>query len=150
MATKMVTAKMELVPEGTPNSQRVAVIEDVELIGMRYAKIPDPADDELRVKITYVGICGSDLETYRGTRAPEFASIPARLGHEVAGVIDKIGKTVVGLNVGDRITCRYVWGAFAEYIVCKPFNVKVLPPTFPMLETSLIGKLFFPDQLALY
>lgn len=31
-----------------------------------------------------------------------------------------------------------MWGAFAEAIVCRPFNVKVLPPAFPMLEISLI------------
>ncbi len=65
-------------------------------------------------------------------------SIPARLGHEVAGIIDQIGSNVVGLKVGDKVTCRYVWGAFAEYIVCKPFNVKVLPADFPLIETSLI------------
>ncbi|MBC8061149.1 MAG: zinc-binding dehydrogenase [Clostridiaceae bacterium] len=78
------------------------------------------------------------MEAYRGTRNPEFISTPARLGHEVAGVIDKIGSKVLGLSIGDNVTCRYVWGAFAEYIVCKPFNVKVLPKSFPMLETSLI------------
>jgi hypothetical protein len=38
-----------------------------------------------------VGICGSDLEAYRGSRAPEFMTTPARLGHEVAGVLDKVG-----------------------------------------------------------
>jgi len=85
-----------------------------------------------------VGICGSDLEAYRGTRQPEFMTTPTRLGHEVAGVIDQVGRHVNGLKAGDQVTCRYVWGAFAEYIVCTPFNVKVLPPAFPLLETSLI------------
>ncbi len=90
------------------------------------------------LKIKWVGVCGSDIETYRGQRQPEFMSTPARLGHEVAGIIDQIGPNVVGLKVGDKVTCRYVWGAFAEYIVCKPFNVKVLPADFPLIETSLI------------
>lgn len=88
----------------------------------------------------YNGICGSDLEAYRGTRAPEFMSFPLRLGHEVSGVIDKVGSTVVGLKVGDAVTTRYVWGALAQYIVCKPFNVKVLPPAFPMIEISLVRR----------
>lgn len=85
-----------------------------------------------------MGICGSDLEAYRGSRQPEFMAFPNRLGHEVAGVLEKVGAAVVGLSVGDQVTCRYVWGAFSEYIVCSPFNVKVLPPRFPMLEISLI------------
>ena len=75
----------------------------------------------------YNGICGSDLEAYRGTRQPEFMSFPMRLGHEVSGTIDKVGSQVLGVVVGDKVATRYVWGALAEYIVCKPFNVIVLP-----------------------
>lgn len=138
MATKMQMAQLDLVEKGTLNSQMVAVLNKPCDISVHYAAIPEPADDEVRVKIKYVGICGSDLEAYRGTRAPEFISTPARLGHEVAGVIDKVGKNVIGLVPGDKVTCRYVWGAFAQYIVCKPFNVKVLPERFPMKEISLI------------
>lgn len=138
MATKMEMAKLELVEKGTPNSQMVAVLNKPYDISVQYAMIPEPGDDEIRVKIKYVGICGSDLEAYRGTRAPEFISTPARLGHEVSGVIDKVGKNVIGLVPGDKVTCRYVWGAFAQYIVCRPFNVKVLPDRFPMKEISLI------------
>lgn len=138
MATTMAMADLDLVEPNTPNSQCIAVMLKPGEIAMRWAKIPNAGDGEIRVKIKWVGICGSDLEAYRGTRKPEFLSTPARLGHEVAGVIDQVGPNVVGVKVGDQVTCRYVWGAFAEYIVCRPFNVKVLPQGFPMLETSLI------------
>ena len=134
----MKTPPLVMVPAGTPGSMRCAVLDRVGKIGMQHAMIPTPKSHEVRVKITYVGICGSDLETYRGCRAPEFFSTPMRLGHEVAGVLDAVGAKVVGLCVGDQVTCRYVWGAFAEYIVCEPFNVKVLPPLFPKMEISLI------------
>ncbi len=97
-----------------------------------------PGPDEIRVRIKYVGICGSDLEVYRGHRQAEFISFPSGLGHEVAGVIDKVGTNVIGLAVGDRVTCRYVWGAYAEYIVCNPFNVKVVPSRLTMKQTSLL------------
>jgi threonine dehydrogenase-like Zn-dependent dehydrogenase len=138
MATQMTMARLNLVEKNSPNSQMVAVLNKPYDIKMAYAEIPEPGDGEVRVKIKWVGVCGSDVEAYRGTRNPEFISTPARLGHEVAGVIDKIGANVIGLKVGDIVTCRYVWGAFAQYIVCKPFNVKVLPEGFPLLETSLI------------
>ncbi|HBM80228.1 MAG TPA: L-threonine dehydrogenase, partial [Clostridiaceae bacterium] len=105
---------------------------------IRYAKIPEPSDDELRIKIKWVGICGSDLETYRGLRSTDFITTPSRLGHEVAGIIDKVGSKVIGLKKGDKVTCRYVWGAFAQYIVCKPFNVKVVPDYFPLKDVSLM------------
>ncbi|MDF2802479.1 MAG: alcohol dehydrogenase catalytic protein [Anaerocolumna sp.] len=138
MATKMQMTNLELVNSGTPHSQMVAVLNKPYDISVHYARIDEPGDGEIRVKIKWVGICGSDLEAYRGTRTPEFISTPVRLGHEVAGIIDKVGPHVIGLKVGDQVTCRYVWGAFAQYIVCKPFNVKVLPADFPLEEVSLI------------
>ncbi len=138
MATKMAMADLQLVDYQDETTQRVAVLDAPFKMSVQNAKIPVPQDNEIRVKIKWVGICGSDLEAYRGTRAPEFVSIPARLGHEVSGIVDMVGEKVVGIKVGDKVTCRYVWGAYAEYIVCKPFNVKVLPPDFPMLEISPI------------
>lgn len=145
MATKMAMAALQLVDDNGPGTQRVAVMDAPFQMSVRNALIPIPAEDEVRVKIKWVGICGSDLEAYRGTRAPEFISTPARLGHEVSGVLDMVGSKVVGLKKGDKVTCRYVWGAYAEYIVCKPFNVKVLPDDFPELEISPIEVL--PDIL---
>lgn len=138
MPSQMTQPDLNLVSSETPNSQKIAILNKPYDIDTAYAEIPQAGEGEIRVKIKWVGICGSDVEAYRGTRQPEFMSTPSRLGHEVAGIIDQIGSHVTGLRVGDKVTCRYVWGAFAEYIVCKPFNVKVLPPSFPLLETSLI------------
>lgn len=138
MPTKMTQPPLELVPEGTANSQSVAVLERPGEIALRRARIPDAGPGEVRVRIVWVGVCGSDVEAFRGCRQPEFLSFPVRLGHEVAGIIDQVGPGVVGIEVGDQVTCRYVWGAFAEYITCKPFNVKVLPKNFPLMEISLI------------
>ena len=138
MAKKMQLADLEFVAEGHPDSQTVAVLSEPRTFTLRHAVIPEPADDEIRVKIVYVGICGSDIEAYRGTRSAEFVSLPVRIGHEVAGVVDKAGKRVTGIREGDVVTCRYIWGAFAQYIVCTPFNVKVVPGRLPMKDVSVL------------
>jgi len=138
MTTRMTQATMTFVEADHPRAQRIAILDEPRRLSLGYAEIPEPGDGEIRIKIKWVGVCGSDVEAYRGTRRPEFVSFPARLGHEVAGVIDKLGANVEGLKAGDHVTCRYVWGAFAEYIVCRPFNVKVVPSSFPLLDTSLI------------
>jgi len=134
----MVQPPLEIVPEGTPDSQRIAVLAAPGKVELNWAKIPEPGPDEIRIKIKWVGICGSDVEAFRGTRQPEFMAFPTRLGHEVAGTIEEVGANVLGLREGQVVTCRYVWGAFAEYIVCRPFNVKVMPEGFPLAHTSLI------------
>jgi len=102
----MTSPPLVLCAKGTPNSQRIAILARYGEMELAYAAIPEPGPTQVRVKITYVGICGSDLEAYRGSRAPEFMTTPARLGHEVAGVLDKVGDKVVGLRVGDQVTVR--------------------------------------------
>jgi threonine dehydrogenase-like Zn-dependent dehydrogenase len=139
MPTKMKFAELEYFDDfSQSNTQRVAILEKPYHMKVVAAKIPEPSDDEIRIKIKYVGICGSDLEAFRGTRKPEFISFPARLGHEVAGTIDKVGKNIRGLKKGRKVTCRYVWGAYAEYIVCRPFNIQAVPDDFDMKDISLI------------
>ncbi|SFD88546.1 Threonine dehydrogenase [Lentibacillus persicus] len=138
MVTKMTTPEMNLVDYEGPDTQLCAVMTDSEKIEVKRAKIPEPSEGEVRIKIKWVGICGSDVEVFRGNREPEFVSYPTRLGHEVAGVIDKVGENVIGLEEGDHVALRYVWGAFAEYVCCKPFSIKVLPKELPLVEGSLI------------
>jgi threonine dehydrogenase-like Zn-dependent dehydrogenase len=138
MTTQMTLAKLTLVDASHPRAQRVALLSGARRLELAFAEIPEPGHGEIRVKVKWVGVCGSDVEAFRGTRRPEFLSTPARLGHEVAGVIDKLGPEVEGLKIGDHVTCRYVWGAFAEYILCKPLNVKVLPQNFPLVDGSLM------------
>ncbi len=138
MATRMSTAALRLVPAGHPRAQRVAVLAAPGRLELAHAEIPAPGPGEVRVKVKWVGICGSDLEAFRGTRQPEFLTTPARLGHEVAGIVDQLGPETAGLRAGDPVVCRYVWGAFAEYIVCKPFNLLRVPANVPLREASLI------------
>lgn len=107
---RMVQPKLKLVDSNHPDVQRVAILNGPRKISLAYAELSEPGEGEIRVKIKWVGICGSDVEAYWGTRQPEFLSTPARMGHEVAGVIDKVGPNVIGLRKGDLVTCRYVWG----------------------------------------
>lgn len=118
---KMEVPEMEWVDQKEAGTQQVAVMEKIGTVDIKYAKIPHAKSGEIRVDVKWVGICGSDLEVYRGARTPEFLSYPMRLGHEVAGIVDEVGPDVVGINVGDHVSLRYVWGAFAEYITCDPF-----------------------------
>jgi threonine dehydrogenase-like Zn-dependent dehydrogenase len=138
MVSKMTVPPMELVDRDGPDTQMCAVMEAVGKIQIRRALIPEPGDGEVRIKVKWVGICGSDVEVFRGAREPEFISYPTRLGHEVAGVVDRVGPNVIGIKQGDHVALRYVWGAFAEYVICNPFSVKVLPKDLPLIEGSLI------------
>lgn len=52
--------------------------------------IPIPKYDELRIKVMYAGICGSDVHILHGSNP--FAKYPRVIGHEFLGVIDQVGE----------------------------------------------------------
>jgi len=63
---------------------------------------PDPAAGEVRVKVGYAGICGSDLHIYHGSHP--FVKYPRIIGHEFAGVIDAVGAGVNVAKIGQRVS----------------------------------------------
>ena len=56
---------------------------------------------EVLIKVSYAGICGSDLHIYR--KGMFIQNIPETMGHEFAGVIQEVGSQVTGLAPGDVV-----------------------------------------------
>ena len=67
------------------------------------------AADEVRVRIAYCGICGSDFHKVAGKKNTHPVKYPVALGHEISGVVAEIGSAVKGLQVGDRVTVDPNW-----------------------------------------
>jgi D-arabinose 1-dehydrogenase-like Zn-dependent alcohol dehydrogenase len=63
--------------------------------------IPEPAEGQIRIKVAACGICHSDA--FVKTGAYPGLALPRIPGHEVAGVIDKVGPGVKTLQVGQRV-----------------------------------------------
>ncbi len=62
----------------------------------------DPAAGEIQVRVSTVGICGSDVHNFsEGGMGEARCRYPMVLGHEPCGVITKIGPGVSGWSVGD-------------------------------------------------
>lgn len=72
---------------GTP----APVIEELEQ--------EEPRAGEMRVRLVATGICHTDLHEHPGRHAPQ----PIVLGHEGAGVVEKLGEGVRGFSVGDHV-----------------------------------------------
>ena len=63
-------------------------------------KLKELEADEVLVKIAYCGICPSDVRVYNGLSSKK---LPAILGHEYTGWIEKVGKNVDDIEVGTRV-----------------------------------------------
>jgi len=64
-------------------------------------------DEDVKIKVAYCAICGSDPHVAEGIFGTE---VPIGLGHEVSGVITELGKKATrrGLKVGDRVAGNFI------------------------------------------
>ena len=80
---------------------RINAPGEVELIEMEK---PVPKKGEALLKLLYGGICGGDLNTYRGTLA--YVSYPRIPGHEFSAEIVEVGENEYGLKAGMIVTAN--------------------------------------------
>src|SRR5438105_12200021 len=83
---------------------KAAVLEKPHVFDIKEWDIPEPGPNEVLVKTKAVGICGSDVHYYVDGRIGDcIVKEPLILGHETAGVVEKVGSRVTHLNKGDRV-----------------------------------------------
>ncbi|HTU33420.1 MAG TPA: galactitol-1-phosphate 5-dehydrogenase [Candidatus Acidoferrum sp.] len=63
---------------------------------------PEPSVGEVLIRVAACGICGSDVHGYDGSSGRRIP--PIVMGHEAAGTIAAVGRTVSGFSEGDRVT----------------------------------------------
>lgn len=135
---------------------------------LRDAPTPEPAPDEVLIRVKACGICGSDvhgMDGSTGRRVP-----PVTMGHEAAGVIAEVGAAVSGWAPGDRVTfdstvycgvCPYCRigrvnlcdqrrvlgvscaeyrrdGAFAEYVAVPARILYRLPEAVSFVQAAMV------------
>ncbi len=71
---------------------------------------PDLSDDQVLVKITATGLCGTD-HLYKHA--------PMALGHEGAGVVEELGPNVKDLKKGDRVGFGYLHNSCGKCDLCQ-------------------------------
>lgn len=81
---------------------RVLVFDEPHRFRTERRDRPDPGTGEVRLRVAYVGICGSDLHGYTGESGRRVPGMV--MGHEASGWIEALGAGVTGLDVGDPVT----------------------------------------------
>lgn len=151
-------------------TMKVAVMEGIGKMEYTERPIPTPKEDEVLVKLEYVGICGSDMHYYEtGAIGDYVVKPPFVLGHEPGGTVVEVGSNVKHLKVGDRValepgkTCGHcefcrqgkynlcpdvvffatppVDGVFQEYAAHEAALCFKLPDNVSTLEDALIEPL---------
>jgi propanol-preferring alcohol dehydrogenase len=132
-------------------------------LAMEDVPVPEPGPDDVLVRVKAAGICHSDAH-YRAGKS-RVDPLPLTLGHEVAGVVEKVGSGVSKFKAGDRVclhylaTCgkcnyceegneqfcgsgkmigKYRDGGYAEFILMPARSLFQLPDEIPFEQGAIL------------
>lgn len=75
--------------------------------------MPEVATDEILVRSEVCGVCTSEVDMFEGRN--ESLEYPRFIGHEVSGVVERVGSRVDGFAPGDRVAVYSEGRGYAEY-----------------------------------
>jgi 2-desacetyl-2-hydroxyethyl bacteriochlorophyllide A dehydrogenase len=124
--------------------------------------VPEVGPGQVLLKVSYCGICGSDVHSFEGMQANihQRPAGPRAMGHEVAGVVAEVGPGVATCRPGDRVTCipwatcgacyycrrglvnhcvdkQLLGGAMAEYCLAPAATVHRIPDSLSLERAAL-------------
>jgi L-iditol 2-dehydrogenase len=108
---------------------------------LEYSDYPDPVpgDDDVLVRVKACGICGSDVHGFTGETGRRIP--PLIMGHEAAGIVEKVGKNVKGFErevLGVSVPEFKRHGAFAEYVAVPSWIVWKIPEQLSFTHAALL------------
>lgn len=146
---------------------RAAIIEGKEQMRVVDLPLPEPSEGEVRIRVSAVGICGSDLHYYfEGANGEYIVTEPLVPGHELSAVVDhdpsghwergtrvtvhpaRFGPEVPGREnaphlrpggsyLGSAATTPHTQGAMSEYLVVRSGMLRTLPAGLSLGAASL-------------
>jgi L-iditol 2-dehydrogenase len=129
-----------------------AVLQAPGVMSIVERPIPATGPDDVLVRVSAVGICGSDVHYYtHGRIGRHVLDRPIILGHEAAGDIAAVGTHVSEQRVGERVAiepgipCRAcAWCASGRYNLCPQIRFLATPP----VDGAFVEFLAIPSVLA--
>ena len=79
---------------------------------------PSPKAGEVKIKVVYAGICGSDLHIHDSDIAIPVRP-PVTVGHEFSGVVTELGEGVTGFRVGERVVSETAFSYCGSCKYCR-------------------------------
>lgn len=93
-----------------------AYMPEAQKIKYREVQKPKPGDNQVLLKVSKIGICGSDLHVFDGKHP--LVKFPLVQGHEFSGYVAEKGKNVTKIDIGDLAVVQPAIGC-GKCIKCK-------------------------------
>jgi NADPH2:quinone reductase len=104
--------------------------------------VPEAGADDVLIRVLAAGVNRPDVAQRMGQYPPPpgVTEIP---GLEIAGEVVALGRSVGGVEIGDRVTALVPGGGYAEYCVADHRNVLPAPPALSIVGAAAIPETFF-------
>lgn len=149
------------------DTMRAAFIDAKDVLEVREVDVPQPGEGQVRLRVDFVGICGSDLHYYfEGANGEYAVREPLIPGHELSGRVDldpsgrfaagtpvtvhpaRFGAPSAGIEdephlwaggsyLGSASTWPHTQGAMSEYMIVESDMVRMLPDELSIRRASL-------------
>lgn len=93
---------------------KIAILEKPGRFSINELPVPEPGEGDVLVRVAACGVCTSELDVWEGKAGA--AGLPRAIGHEVSGVIERVGPGVEGPREGEPVAVWATRGGFAEYV----------------------------------
>jgi propanol-preferring alcohol dehydrogenase len=98
---------------------------DTSPLQLRDIPIPEPAPNEIRVRVQACGICRTDLHVVEGELPPQLEHVVP--GHQVVGVVDRSGSAARRFSEGDRVGIAWLRSTCGACRYCRAGNENLCP-----------------------
>jgi threonine dehydrogenase-like Zn-dependent dehydrogenase len=136
---------------------RIAILRAPHTFEIIDAPLPEIQPDEVLVKVAACGVCISELDQWLGTSSG--LSYPRFPGHEVSGVIERVGSQVDALCAGDAVAVWCTGRGFAEYVAVRaehcfpagdvPLELALAEPLACAVNAVELAKLSLGDDVVI-
>ena len=87
--------------------------EPLQLVDM---PVPEPGPKEVLIKVQVCGVCHTELDEIEGRTPP--LVLPMVLGHQVVGIISRLGNEAGQFKLGDRVGVAWIFSACGQCELC--------------------------------
>lgn len=145
-------------------TMKAAVYHGKEDVRVEEVPLRKLAANEVRIRVKYCGVCGTDIHIYQGDGGSFEVNPPLIPGHEFSGVVSEVGEDVTQVKVGDHVSgdpndmcgeCYFCKsgrqnfctnnigigttqdGGFAEYVVMREKQVYKVPKDMDFMVAAM-------------
>jgi len=119
---------------------RIHSFGSADVLQLENVPKPQPGSGEVLIKVQAASVNPVDYKMRTGEFKPIGMKMPLTLGRDISGVVEKVGRNVSNLKVGDEVYALLDrdHGGYAEFVVTKSDGVAPKPSSIDHIHAAAV------------